>query len=299
MTTIIKRKPAYYLKYYDLYLERMLLSVFPGHKPDFMIIGAQKAATTSLYNYLNQVPTFRGSSNKEVYYFDQYYNFGKGTDWYHNFFKSRPLSGTKHYFEATPNYLYYPWCAERIHQYNPGLKLIAILREPVSRAYSAWNMYKGFFEKNEQSRFSTGLRPGEVNHIFEYYYKNRTEVPSFEECVAFEMQRMQEQPDIYEPSLIRRGLYYDQLLPYYQLFNKSQIHVVGFKELSNQPLRVVSDIYTFITGKSDYQPDIVVTERNKRKYNNPISEATRSELSDYYRPHNEKLFDLLGRELAW
>lgn len=47
-------------------------------------------------------------------------------------------------FEATPDYLHRPECAQRIHDYVPNMRLIAILREPVARAYSAWNMFRGF-----------------------------------------------------------------------------------------------------------------------------------------------------------
>jgi len=115
------------------------LSLFSGHKPDFLIVGAQKSGTTSLFSYLEERRGFVGSKPKEVHYFDREDNFLKGEGWYHSHFIKR--SGQKGLiFEASPEYLSRSKVPPRLKAYNPDLKIIILLREPISRAYSAWNM---------------------------------------------------------------------------------------------------------------------------------------------------------------
>lgn len=114
-------------------------------RPRFLIIGAQKAGTTSLFDYLSHHPYLVPSRQKEVCFFSNDELYQKGEAWYHSHFPMpyRVLKGSLAY-EATPEYLFYPQCPERIFQYNAGMKLIIILRDPVERAYSAWNMYRRF-----------------------------------------------------------------------------------------------------------------------------------------------------------
>jgi hypothetical protein len=294
----MKRSLSYYYKNLDKFVWRSVQPLLPSHKPAFMIIGAQKSATTSLFNYLNQLSGLKGSRNKEIYYFDREMNYGKDLKWYHKFFKG--LSpGEKKYFEATPNYLYYPWVAERLHRYNPSLKLIIILREPISRAYSAWNMYKGFFETNEKFRLRKGLRPGEKNFINEHLFSGRKVFPSFEEAMAIEKKIMASGEEPFEPSILRRGLYFQQLQQIYAFFPKDQVAVIGYKEISNETERTVSELYHWITGKTMDKLNLVKERRNAREYQQPMSDTVRTELETFYRDSNAKLFELLGRPLKW
>jgi hypothetical protein len=115
-----------------------------GNLPDFIIIGAQRCGTTSLYNYLTQHPLILSALRKEVHYFDN--NFHKGVSWYQAFF---PLISLRNGYakilsidnshltgEATPYYLFHPLTPKRIAGLLPQVKLIVILRNPVDRAYS-------------------------------------------------------------------------------------------------------------------------------------------------------------------
>ena len=101
-------------------------------KPNFLIIGAQRCGTTSLYNYLIQHPQIVPSSKKEVHFFDL--NFHLGQSWYEKHFpevSDNILTG-----EASPYYIFHPLCPKRIFDYDPSVKLIVILRNPIDRAYS-------------------------------------------------------------------------------------------------------------------------------------------------------------------
>jgi hypothetical protein len=276
------------------------LSLFPPHRPDFLIIGAQKAATTSLFSYLNLVPHVNGSKNKEIYFFDRDYNYEKGLDWYHQHFKSFSVSSKNRYFEATPNYLYYPWVAERIYNYNRDLKFIIVLREPVSRAYSAWNMYKGFFESGEFYRIKKGIRHGEENYIFKYLYKDRLQFPSFEECIDIEFDLIKNSPDILEPSLIRRGLYYEQIKRYTDIFPSSNMYFVGYKDLINNTPATISSICSFLhSNDKGIKLDYNLRPRNSREYKRGISVEMNNVLTAFYKQPNEMLFKQLGKTINW
>src|SRR5258706_11489250 len=100
--------------------------------PDFLIIGAQRSGTSTLYQYIARHPDVRGAFRKEVHYFDMHYD--RGLDWYRACFPTRGFTG-----ESSPSYLIHPEVPARVAAVLPDIKLIAILRNPVERAYSAYN----------------------------------------------------------------------------------------------------------------------------------------------------------------
>jgi hypothetical protein len=105
--------------------------------PDFLIVGAAKAGTTSLYNYLIQHPKIDGAVRKEVHYFDRDYD--KTIDYYRSCFPSLSQPNDHITGEATPYYLFHPYAPERIHKTMPFTKIIILLRNPIDRAYSHYN----------------------------------------------------------------------------------------------------------------------------------------------------------------
>ena len=109
--------------------------------PDFVILGAQKAGTTSLYAYLCAHPDVRAAARKEVHYFDL--NYARGATWYRSMFPlaaglARERRGGRRVLvgEASPYYLFYPLAAERAGAVVPSAQLIVLLRDPVERAWS-------------------------------------------------------------------------------------------------------------------------------------------------------------------
>jgi hypothetical protein len=112
------------------------------HAPDFIIIGAQKSGTSSLHYYLDQHPDFCASSEKELHYFNRHVHFGKPLAEYEANFRS---FRKKKHFESTPAYIYHPGALDLIKKTYPEIKLIAVLRDPVKRSYSAWNHYRQTF----------------------------------------------------------------------------------------------------------------------------------------------------------
>jgi hypothetical protein len=114
-----------------------------GHLVDFLGVGAQKSGTTALFHYLRQHPSLVISKKKEGHFFDKEVNYPKGEpqyEKYHQYFgnvETDQLAG-----EVTPGYMFFPYCAQRIWNYNPNMRLIFILRNPVERVYSQWNMWR-------------------------------------------------------------------------------------------------------------------------------------------------------------
>jgi hypothetical protein len=103
-----------------------------GKLPDALIIGAQKAGTSSLFAWLSQHPRVCASDVKEVHYFDLH--FDKPEAWYRAHFRAGPKPGLA--LEASPYYLFHPLAPARAHRQVPEARLIVLLRDPVDRAFS-------------------------------------------------------------------------------------------------------------------------------------------------------------------
>ena len=106
--------------------------------PNLIVVGAGKAGTTSLHNYLDAHPQVFGAGDKELMYFSRFMD--KGVDWYKSNFKVR--DGVKVYFESTPQYSFrdeFPHVPQNIYDLNPDMKIIYIVREPIKRIVSHFN----------------------------------------------------------------------------------------------------------------------------------------------------------------
>lgn len=122
----------------------------------FIIVGAEKAGTSALFAYMRRVPGLYGPINKELNFFDRDDRYGDGSDLtpLHRWYMLAPKVAIRG--EATPSYLKNPWCLSRIYRYNPGIKIIAILRSPVVRAFSAWNFRRA--RLRDRRDFMTAVR---------------------------------------------------------------------------------------------------------------------------------------------
>ncbi len=272
--------------------------VLGGNKPDFLIIGAQKSGTTSLFSYLDERPAFIGSDPKEVHYFDREDNFVEGNKWYENhFFRGIRRNGL--FFEASPTYLCREKVPERLKNYRPDLKIILILREPISRAYSAWNMYR---EWSENGVIPSGIKNDQYGRkespLFQLFFKNGC--PSFKDYIEIEMELIKKGDTEEEPSLLRRGLYMQQIQRYVELFSWNNILVLGFNELKNDSETVIRKCHEFLDVP--YQaPEINVQKeiKNKRAYSSKINLSDFDILQEFYEQPNKDLVEYLGFQPDW
>lgn len=254
--------------------------------PDFVIIGAMKCGTTSLYRHLEQHPQIAPARRKEVHYFDWYY--GKGEPWYRGQFplasrasKSddpvrRVITG-----EASPYYLFHPHAPGRLKQLLPEARLIVLLRNPVDRA---WSHYHHVQKRNgENLSFEKAL-------------------DAEQERLKGELERLEADPayrsfEYQKHSYQARGVYVDGLRAWMAHFDPACFLILRSEDFFADPSQVYRQTLDFL-GLAPY--DLPRYEKFLAgSYESEMHPATRDRLVDYFRPHNRRLEELLGREMNW
>ena len=276
---------------------------FFNRRPDFLIIGAQKGGTTALQAYLQQHPNVQCAKEKEVGFFNRDIIYNRGEQWYAKQFPFRRRTGLK-YFEATPGYLYHPFVAERIFRFSPELKLIALLRNPVKRAYSAWNMFRLFHSDPKCKagiirKFFDDANPDAKVPYVELL--NRPEFPGFHECITREMEIYNQNPEETGKMhwFVRGGIYWQQLKRYLDLFDRKNLLIMESEELKTDRTAVLNRVTAFL-GLSEHDwSQANLKDSHVRKYSSPIADEDRKILQEFYQPHNIKLFSLIGQDYNW
>ena len=249
--------------------------------PDFIIVGAQKAGTTSLFSYLRQHAAIRMSYVKEVHYFD--HNHHRGERWYRSHFPfSKSLPTGTLVGEASPYYLVHPHAPRRIRELLPSTKLIALLRNPVERAISH------YFHERSRGREPMGLRDA---------------LRAEEERNGAEWDRMLRDDGYISPthhiySYKQRGAYVDQLERYLEWFDRGQILIMQAERLFADPGTAVVQICAFLGIAPDSVP-VDYSPRNEGVYEANRLDEDRAYLVSYFAPFNGRLFSLLGERWDW
>lgn len=258
--------------------------------PNFLIIGAAKAGTSSLYEYLKQHPQIWMSPVKETNFFafeGETLDFrGPGDqDWISSFSITKIedylnlFQGAENKIaigEASPLYLYSPKAPERIRHYIPETKLIAILRNPVERAYSQFLMF---------------LRDG------------REPLYDFAEAIEQEETRILNNWE-WAWQYIRVGFYSVQLQRYFDTFDRSQIRVYLFDDFKTSPNSILQDIFQFLGVDNSFIPDMSIKHNVSLIAKHPkLAEPTldlqvRRRLVEVYQKDVLMLQDLLQRDLS-
>lgn len=262
--------------------------------PTFIVIGVQKGGTTSLHRYLLQHPKLISPKEKELHYFDTSPEVQKKS--YKNRF---PIRFFRNYmsFESTPRYMYFPSSAERIHNFDPNIKFIVVLRDPVDRAFSAWNMYRQLSlnpKKVKEAMIHDTIN--KEGKLYTYFYKN--EFPSFEKWIKFEIEELAK-TDILEPSIVRRGYYKDQIENYLKYFKIDQFHFIDSEDLKHDTISVLNSIAGFLGISNFYSIEIDLTKAHVRAYEKTIDDDVMEWLRNHYIEMNEGLEGLINKKLAW
>jgi len=151
-------------------LRQAMESLFwPPMRPSAIVLGTQKGGTTALFKYLSQHPQIVPSKQKELNFFDSDAAYAKGIGFYHRYFeRATPWRRGQITMDVTPAYLAAAdRTAPRIHAYDPAVRLVALLRDPTVRAYSAWQMYRKRYRRDPRwfSRYlenRLGEKPGDA-----------------------------------------------------------------------------------------------------------------------------------------
>lgn len=249
----------------------------PYMRPSLIVIGAQKGGTSTMYHLLRQHPKVLAPQIKELDFFVNEEQYAKGLDHYWAKFPKRPIRQPDMItFEASPSYLYSAQvAAPRIKAALPRVVCLALLRDPVKRAYSSWNMYRDFKD----------------DPIRRHLHDPRT----FEQAIEDELNGITEKPwHLY----LKRGKYAEQLSIYLKHFPKDQLLVHGFKELKHDPHALMGVICERLGLKNiPAEARILTAKANARSYPAPIDPAVEDHLYTYFAPELEKLDELLGRQM--
>lgn len=255
----------------DLRILRERLRPGARRLPDTIVIGAQKAGTTTLYDALVLNPKVTGSYFKEVHFFDTDYD--RGVDWYAlNFPPKSAIPDDNRVIEASPYYLFHPDVPARISNFDPEAKILAILRDPVARALS---------------------------HYHHEHRKGFEPIATPREAFAAEAHRMAAtKPGEFAHrhySYVSRGLYARQLKPWFDAFGQDGIHVSFLEEVVADRQKAFDEVAKFLEIPSHTYPDL---KSNSGEYR-PMDTEEERDLTDYFRDDVAELEELLGRQVPW
>jgi len=188
--------------------------------PNFICPGAQKSATTTLYDLLCQHPDVYLPDVKELHFFDNKENYSKGISWYLDKYFSN-VRNEKIIGEITPEYMFFNYIPERMfHCLGKSIKFIFILRNPIDRAYSHyWMSYRRGYEKE-----------------------------SFEKAIYLEKKRIKfgNRKEIMRFSYINRGFYSKQIKRFLNYFPKENMQFIIFEDFIRNTPNIMKQIFSFL-----------------------------------------------------
>ena len=177
--------------------------------PTFLVVGAGKAGTTSLYSALAAHPDVFGARPKEVRYFSNFWK--NGSDWYLEHFVEG--QGYRHRFEASPQYSFcteFPNVAKRIFEFDPEMQILYIVRDPIARI---------------------------VSHFAHW---NRTMPERYTDIMDVLTDR-----DLRRP-FVERTKYWMQIEPYIELFGSAQVKCITLEDMAADYVATVNDVFKFL-----------------------------------------------------
>jgi len=241
--------------------------------PDFIIAGASKSGTSSIYFYLSRHPQVLLPHKKELDFY--WTNYKRGIDWYLAHFPTITDQADFLTGEATPNYLRFPQVAQRIKDTFPQTKIILLLRNPVDRAIS-WHYHKQ----------NTGL----------------TNV-DFTTAIATEMARLANVSEaeitntgFYDPDNIMSSLYLYKIKPWIELLGRKQFLILKSEDFYLNPLEKMKEVFRFLDLPNcplEHYPKV-----NAGSYNQ-VDPSLRATLSEYFAPYNQQLSEYLDMQFNW
>lgn len=282
---------------------------------DAMIVGVEKAGTTSLLRYLSEHSQVSSHEVMEMPFFVDNEIYQKGWDWaYKEYFPFEV--NTRVLLAKSVGCMYWEHVPERLYAHNPDMKLIAMLRSPVDRAYSA------------------------------YWYAvqmGREDKRTFEEAIAAEKERLKTGEDFHfrYHAYLRRGFYSKQLERLFRVFHPDQVKIVILEDFKRNPQKTVNELFEFLTLDSvsvnvgqrhnettggrnpilfllgmqgglfrkvlsrclprslkEKTKSLVVSLGNKKKKILPINEETKSRLLRFYEADVALLERIIGKDLT-
>jgi hypothetical protein len=233
---------------------------------DFILAGAQKSGTTALHYFLSRHPDICMGDQQEIHFFDNDAHFVSAVDYEELHKHYPPLAPSMIAGDCTPSYLYHETAAERIWNYNPNVKLLIILRNPVERAFAHWNMQR---------------------------FKGREPLDFFD-AVREEQTRIGGAPpvDARRFAYIDRGFYGRQLERIFKFFPREQVKAVKFEQFRKKQRETLASIFSFLNCKPPRS--IRSKDRNIVPYERAMNWEERVFLYNHFAEDIAKVEQMLG-----
>ena len=246
--------------------------------PGAVIVGAQKAGTTQLHLCLTRHPRCFSGATKELHYFSK--RSDRPLSWYRSQF---PFARTVERvgglcLESTPSYLPMPQALRMMSKVLPDAKVIVLLRDPVSRAFSHYQHYK-----------SRHLESREFREIVDEAIARPTITPTRGAALWADAKPMLD--------FVARGYYALQLDLLLAIYPAEQVLIVDSADLFDDTNAVCQRVFEFLGLDSRPVPPKKI--HNRGYYREVIDPATAQLLRDHYRAHDQLLVELLGRRFGW
>jgi Sulfotransferase domain len=248
------------------------------HLPTTVIVGAQKAGTTQLYAYLVKHPRCYGAAEKEVDYFSKHPH--RSVAWYRSRFpwRRRVIRKQGQVIEASPSYLPTPSALRKMQKVLPDARIVVLLRDPVSRAFSHYQHKK---TRHVESRSFAEVVEDEI--------RNNPFTPRWGVALGDDVQPML--------GYVSRGYYALQLEALQKLYRKNRVLIIDSAKLFEDTAAVCNRVFDYC-GLEDFdvEPSKVF---NRGYYQETIDPLVADRLREHYRPYDAMLQELLGQSFGW
>jgi len=269
--------------------------------PNFIIIGAARAGTTSLYAYLITHPNVLTPVKKEINFFN--YAYHDNLDWYKIYFsttveqikiKKKNNNSICITGESSPSYFIDPRIPKRIFKKLPNMKLIVLLRNPIDRAISHYhhNVLFGI----ESLTFEEAINQ-EDSRINESHSSIKKDNFNHNDTISYFLKLLRFQPENYfKFSYLNSGKYFEHIQNWIKIFPKNQLLILKSEDFFNNPKKYFKHVQKFLDLPYF---DLVNYNRHFEIQYPPINDNLRKSLAVYFKPHNEKLYEFLNEDFCW
>lgn len=214
-------------------------------RPDFIIIGPPKCASTSLHNYLGQHPEIYTTKVKETRFFS--WNYDKGMDYYEQYFKG--VTTEKAIGESTPSYSFLPFAADRIKKHFPEIKLILCFRNPVDRAFSSWLMQTSMGTERLPLKEAIEINLKQLSYTTLEGEKGERTWAESRGNFSGDETRLR--------TYIQAGNYAQILQSYRKRFREDQVKVIFLEDLKNKFDETMAELFHFL----NVDPNFIVPNK--------------------------------------
>ena len=255
-------------------------------EPGFLVVGAQRSGTTTLYRMLVEHPcVVRPSFAKGIGYFDL--NYGRGERWYRGHFPMRAAaarrtgkSGSPMTFESSGYYLYHPLAAQRIGAQLPEVKVVVLVRDPVERAFSAHahELARGF--ESEPFERAIELEPARIEG-------EEARLITDPEYVSYNHRHF---------SYLARGRYAEQIQRYYDALGRERVMIIDAQDLFARPEAAYADLLEFL-GLPEFEATQTGVHNARPRQEMP--DELRRRLMASFEDQDAELAVQMGRTPSW